>query len=255
VLTVGSQDSGGFRNHTVRTYLTVAAQAGLALENLKLLAQIREAAVVEERARLARDLHDSVTQSVFSLGMMARAAQAQYARGLPSVADTLDKIGVLAGEALVEMRALLFELRPTALAEGGLRAALEQLIVSFKARTGTEVRFAAGADARPLHDVEVAIFRIVQEALANAAKHAQATEVTIAMAEADGRLTVTVADNGAGFDPAAPVTASADGRSGGLGLRSMRERAAAAGLALDITSAPGQGTTVTIVAPLSSAEG
>ena len=253
VLTVGSPDSGGFRGHTVRTYLTVAAQVGLALQNLRLLTQIREAAVVEERARLARDLHDSVTQSVFSLGMMARAAQAQYARGLPTVADTLEKIGALAGEALVEMRALLFELRPTALAEGGLRAALEQLAVSFKARTGTEVQFTAETDARPLHDVEIAIFRIVQEALANAANHAQATEVAISMSETSGRLTVSVSDNGAGFDPTAPVIASTDGRSGGLGLRSMRERAVATGLALDISSAPGQGTTITMVAPVSGA--
>jgi signal transduction histidine kinase len=253
VLTVASADDSGFRRHTVRTYLVVAAQVGLALENLTHLEQAREAAVLEERSRLARDLHDSVTQSVFSLGMMARAAQAQYARGMPTVADTLDKIGALAGEALAEMRALLFELRPVALAEGGLRAALEQLAVSFRARTAIAVGFTAATDARPSPDAEMAIFRIVQEALGNAAKHAQATEVKVAMTEQEDRLLVTVADNGVGFDPSAPVAATADGRSGGLGLRSMRERAAAAGLALDLTSAPGAGTTVTIVAPLPAA--
>jgi signal transduction histidine kinase len=248
-LMVESWAEEGLRRATMRSYLTAAAQAGVALENLRLLEQIREAAVVEERARLARDLHDSVTQSIFSLGMLARAAQTQHARGHPGLATSLEKIGSLAGEALSEMRALLVELRPSALATGGLTPAIEQLVASFRARTDMSVICAGAASVRLAQDAETAIFRIVQEALGNAVKHAEATEVCVTLADTPARLTVTVADNGKGFDPAMPVVPSEDGRRGGMGLRSMRERATAAGLVLDVASEPGAGTVVTLSAP------
>lgn len=224
----------------------LADQAALAIEHTRLLRRGREAAVLEERARLARDLHDSASQTVFSIGMLVRAAQAQHERGVGRLDETLDRIGTLAQDALFEMRSLLVELHPTALSEMGLAPALERLIAAMHVRGDLIVRFEAAATRRPRAEVELALFRIVQEALANVAKHARATEATVALAERDGTLALTIVDNGLGFafDPAAPEA------GGGMGLRSMRERAAAAGITLDVASSPGAGTTISAIAPL-----
>ncbi len=227
----------------------LADQAALAIEHARLVARGQQAAVIEERARLARDLHDSVTQSIFSVGMLARAARTQHERGSDRLGTTLDRIGVLAQEALIEMRTLLVELQPATLTDEGLRTALERLVASMRVRTDLELRFEALSDARLRPEEELAIFRIAQEALANAVKHARATRVTVTLAEAGGRLVARVADNGVGFRAGQPTPASAGGEGGGLGLRSMRERASATGLALDVVSAPGEGTTVTVTAP------
>jgi PAS domain S-box-containing protein len=226
----------------------LADQATLAIEHARLAQRDRETAVLEERARLARDLHDSVTQSIFSLGMLTGAAQAQYERGAPSLGPTLVRVGQVAKEALAEMRALLVTLRPVALDEDGLAGALEKLAASFQTRSGLAITFHARTDGRLGPEVETAIYRIVQETLANIAKHAQASEASVTLAERDGLFIVTVTDNGRGFDPAAPAEVSSDGRRGGMGLRSMRERAAAAGIALEITSAPDAGATITLTA-------
>ena len=228
----------------------LADQAALAIEQARLLQRSREAAGLEERARLARDLHDSVTQTVAGLGMLAQAAQVQHARGLPALSGTLERIGTLAKEALAETRALLFELRPAALAEEGLAGALAKLVAAVQVRVDLPISYAGTATTRLSPETELAIFRIVQEALANACKYARATAITVTVAEADGQLTVTVADDGVGFDPAAPVAPSADARWGGMGLRAMRERAAAAGLALRVDSAAGFGTRISVAAPL-----
>lgn len=222
----------------------LADQAALAIRQARLARRGQEAAVLEERARLARDLHDSVTQSVFSLGMLARAAQTQYTRGVPALGGTLDRIGTLSQDALSEMRALLFELRPTALAEEGLGVALERLVAALRARTETAIEFVRSTEARPAPDAELALFRIAQEAIGNAIKHAGATRITAALAHIDERLLLTVRDDGRGFDPAAPYVEPQGGQSGGMGLRSMRERAASAGVKLSIASTPGAGTTV-----------
>lgn len=228
----------------------LADQAALAIEHARLLRRGRDAAALEERARLARELHDSVTQSLFSLTMLARAAQTQLERGSDRLHSTLGRVGDLAQEALVEMRSLLFELHPASLAEEGIARAPDRLVAAMGVRSDLSVTYTAGTDARPGPEAELAIFRIVQEALANAAKHARATQVTVTVAEQDDQIVVTVADDGTGFDVGAPVQGSADGASGGLGLRSMRERAAAAGLMLDVRSAPGDGATVEVTASL-----
>jgi signal transduction histidine kinase len=222
----------------------LADQAALAIEHARLQRRGREAAVLEERARLARELHDSVTQSVFSLGMLAQAARAQHTRAPERLGPTLDRIGALAQEALIEMRSLLFELQPAALAEQGLATALDRLVAAMRLRGDLTIACTAATDVRLDADVELALFRIAQESLANVIKHARASEVAVTLTEADGRLILTVADDGVGFDPGAPATGSSAGAHGGMGLRSMRERAAAAGITLDVRSAPGTGTVV-----------
>ena len=252
ILWVGDVVARPFAPEDVALVEALADQAALAIEHARLERRSRDAAVLEERARLARDLHDSVTQTVFSLSMLARAAQTQHARSAGALGATLERIGTLAQEALTEMRALLFELRPSALAEEGLAAALEKLVASYRARMDAPLVYTYTGEAavRLPEETETAIFRIVQEALGNAVKHARATQVALTLAAADGRLTVTVVDNGTGFDPGAPPAAAPDGRSGGMGMRTMRERAAAAGLTLRVASTPGAGTTVTVAVPL-----
>ncbi|MGE0539265.1 MAG: GAF domain-containing protein [Dehalococcoidia bacterium] len=230
----------------------LADQAALAIEHARLLRRGQEAAVLEERARLARDLHDSVTQSVFSIGMLAQAARMQHTRAPERLAPTLDRISALAQEALIEMRSLLFELQPAALTEQGLASAIERLVTAMRLRGDLAITFTAESDIRLHPDTELALFRIAQESLANVIKHARANEVTISITTPGNRLILNVFDNGVGFDPTTPITASPDGIRGGMGLRSMRERAVKAGIALDIRSAPGTGSTVEAIVDLYS---
>jgi GAF domain-containing protein/two-component sensor histidine kinase len=250
VLWVNDTKPRPFKGEDVLLVQALADQAALAIEHARLVQRGQDAAVLEERTRLARDLHDSVTQSVFSLGMMARAAQTQHSRGSDRLGATLDRIATLSQEALREMRALLFELQPTGLADDGLGPALRKLADAMRTRLELDVAFEGDTDLRLAPEVETAIFRIVQEALANAAKHAQATSIAVTIDEVPGHLRVAVRDNGVGFDPRAPVVARSDGSQGGMGMRTMRERAAAAGLSLRIRSRRGRGTTVLVEAPL-----
>jgi signal transduction histidine kinase len=230
--------------------VAIADQAAVAIDNARLFVEAQDKAVLEERARLAHDLHDSATQTVFSLGMLGRAAQEQHERGSARLGDTLDRVATLAQEALVEMRALLFELRPDVQLEQGLDVALTRLADTSRSRMGMSVEYMGEPVPRLRDAAETAIFRIAQEALGNAGKHAQASEVGVRLSVEDGHLRVKIRDNGVGFDPAAPVMPSPDGTRGGQGLRSMQERAEAAGLSLRVESAPGAGTTVLVEAPL-----
>jgi GAF domain-containing protein/two-component sensor histidine kinase len=250
VLWVNDTRPRTFQPEDVALVQALADQAALAIDHARLVQRGQDAAVIEERTRLARDLHDSVTQSVFSLGMMARAAQTQHARGSDQLGATLGRIADLSQDALREMRALLFELQPTGLADDGLGPALRKLADAVRLRLDLRVTFKGDTSMRLAPETETAIFRIVQEALANAAKHAKATRIVITIDQSDSHLRFTVRDNGTGFDPNAPVIESADGRQGGMGMRTMRERAAATGLNLRIRSRPGRGTSVIVDAPI-----
>jgi signal transduction histidine kinase len=232
-------------------FLTAAADlAAVAVENARLVGQAEANAGLMERQRLARELHDSVSQALFSMTLHARAAERHL------VAAGLDPDGAAAGEvarlreltqgALAEMRALIFELRPGALAEEGLSAALAKQAAALSAREQVRVEVDAPSERVPLPpDVEEHVYRLALEALNNAVKHAQPRSLRIRISLTDGSrdLTVTVTDDGAGFDPAVS-------RPGHLGLRTMRERAAAVGGRLDVESAPGSGTRVTVTVPL-----
>jgi signal transduction histidine kinase len=250
VLWVNDVRPRSFRLEDVALAQALADQAALAIDHARLVQRSQDAAVLEERTRLARDLHDSVTQSVFSLGMMARAAQVQHDRGSDRLGGTLERIAALSQDALKEMRALLFELQPTGLSEEGLAVSLERLAEAFRSRMELQVSYQGNSTTRLPSEMETAIFRIVQEALANAAKHSHAGTIAISLDETPDRLRVVVRDDGVGFDLGAPVVESPDGRRGGMGMRTMRERASAAGLEFGIRSRPGQGTSVMVDAPL-----
>lgn len=218
-----------------------ADQAALAIENARLHEQVREAAVMEERARLARELHDSVTQALFSMTLLAEAGQ-RLARSedLDRVQAYLGRLGETSQQSLKEMRLLVYELRPLALETEGLVGALQQRLDAVEARAGVEARLLVEGEVEVPAAIEEDLYRIAEQALNNALKHASATSVT-ARIHCDGeRVTLEVIDNGRGFDPEAIKD------RGGQGLVSMRERAAEIGGVLTVLSTPGQGTSIRV---------
>lgn len=203
-------------------------------------------AALEERQRLARELHDSVSQALYGIALGARTAQTQLERDPARLGEPLEYILSLAEAGLSEMRALIFELRPESLQTEGLVAALTKQSDALRARHKLDVvtRFDPEPDI-PLEAKE-ALYRIAQEAMHNVARHAHATRVELSLLNADGALTLEIRDNGKGFDPAQPYP-------GHLGLKSMPERAAQIGGAFRIESQPGAGTVVTVTVPTQDA--
>ncbi|MDQ6920555.1 MAG: PAS domain-containing sensor histidine kinase [Candidatus Dormibacteraeota bacterium] len=213
-------------------------------EKERLYAQVQRAAALEERQRLARELHDSVSQALYGIGLGSRTALdrlgTEDARGL---AEPLRYVLELADAALAEMRALIFELRPESLEKEGLVAALERRIAATRARDRLDV--AARLDAEPQLSLPAkeAAYRIAQEALQNIVKHAGASRANVELRTEGDSTTLTVEDDGAGFDPSQLFP-------GHLGLRSMRERAEDIGGAFRLESRPGEGTRVSVSFPV-----
>jgi signal transduction histidine kinase len=208
-------------------------------------ARVEELAVLEERNRLARELHDSVTQSLYSLTLFTQAAcELAEAGNLEGTRHRLARIADTAAQALKEMRLLVYELRPMALTDVGLVNALQHRLDAVEGRADVQVHLLVDEedDVELPAPIEEELYRIAQEALNNALKHAHAKSVTVRIvAPADGqRLQFEVSDDGCGFD----LDAVKD--KGGLGLTSIRERADRLGAELSVTSAPGQGTQVRI---------
>ncbi len=200
-----------------------------------------------ERQRIARDLHDSVSQSLFSTTLHVRTAQ--HALELEEldtdgpVGEELSEIGQLTRGALAEMRALIFELQPGALAEEGLVAAIGKQASALSAREGLAIEVDGPADRLPISaEVEEQLYRLGQEALANVVKHARAHSATVRIAATDDTVSIEVSDDGRGFDPAAVGPDH-------FGLRSMRGRVADLGGRLEITSTPGRGTALRVEVP------
>ena len=196
----------------------------------------------EERRRLARDLHDEVNQALTAILLRLEALSQDSP---PDRVDEVAELKRLVNQAMEELLNLARQLRPTALDDHGLMPAIETQLKRFSARTGIEVRVSTDGEPDTLpEDVQTAVYRILQEALANVGRHAGATAVAVEMEVGDERLELRIRDDGAGFDPASVGRDSIDGPGAGLGLSGMAERARLAGGELDIRSAPGGGTTV-----------
>jgi signal transduction histidine kinase len=230
-----------FHREDQRLIEMLAAHAAVAIENARLLERSRELSIVEERNRLARDLHDSVSQTLFGLVMSAEAAATMLERDGAAARTQVARLGELAQGALEELRGLIFELRPPSLEEEGLAATLRKHVDMLERvhERAIELRITGSPRAAP--EVEGEVLRIAQEALNNALRHAAAERIEARIQAREDRLILTVADDGVGFDPAAPGL-----RARRLGLTSMEERAAALGGTLAIVSRPGEGTTVTL---------
>jgi len=215
----------------------VADQAAVALENARLFAEARGKAALEERQRLARELHDSVSQALYGIALGARTARKLLHQNPQLVADPLDYVLSLADAGLAEMRALIFELRPESLETEGLVAALEKQAAALRARHEIEVTTSLCDEPGAPPEVKETVYRIAQEALHNTVKHARANSVGLELVCNEGSLSLEVSDDGVGFD--------SDGEfPGHLGLRSMRERAQRVGGTLTIETSPGGGTRI-----------
>ena len=206
--------------------------------------QAEELAVAQERNRLARELHDSVAQTLYGLTLQAEAAARKLAVGQTDrVAADLRYLAHSARESLQETRLLIFELRPPILDEVGLAGALRARLDTVERRSGLVCDFTVEAVDALSSDVETGLYRIGQEALNNVLRHANAANVTVALRQNAGRVRLEIVDDGAGFDPGAA-------RNQGYGLQSMRERAAQLGGTLVLQSAPGQGARVIVEVPV-----
>jgi two-component system sensor histidine kinase UhpB len=209
--------------------------------------QLAMRAQEEERRRLARDLHDEVNQALTAILLRLEAlAQETPPERTPEVVE----LKRLVNQAMDELLNLARQLRPSALDDHGLRAALETQLKRFSARTGVEARLETAGDPDSLADVvQTAIYRVAQEALTNVTRHAGATVVELVVAEDDRGVELRVSDDGRGFDPAVlpHVKSLTPGR--GLGLIGMAERARLIGGELDVRSAPGGGTTIALRVP------
>ncbi len=206
--------------------------------------QLAMRAQEEERRRLARDLHDEVNQALTAilLRLEALAQESPPERG-PEVAE----LKRLVNQAMEELLNLARQLRPSALDDHGLLPAVEAQLKRFSARTGIEVRLQATGDPNELPEVlQTAIYRVAQEALTNVGRHAGATVVEVDLEAAGGEAELRIRDDGAGFDPGAIPRAGTQGPGAGLGLSGMAERARLVGGDLDVRSAPGGGTSVTL---------
>jgi len=217
----------------------LAAHAATTIENARLYERSRELSIVEERNRLARELHDSVSQKLFGLVLSAEAAGTLLDRDPGEARAELDRLRTLAQEVMEELRSLVFELRPPALESEGLATALRKHVDVLRRVYRREIHLELTGTPRRVPELEREVFRVAQEALQNALRHADATRLDVELAANDGRLLLTVRDDGVGFDPQA-----AGVRSRRLGLTSMEERAEALGGTLSIESRPGEGTTV-----------
>ncbi len=215
-------------------------QAAIAIENAQLYSQAQELAAVEARSRIAHDLHDAVSQTLWSASLIADGLPAVWENDPNEGRQNLETLRQMTRAALAEMRALLLELRPAALAEVAFSELLRQLIQAFMGRTRIPVSLTA-ADRRMLPpDVQTTLYRMAQEALNNIARHAAASQVEVDFRTEAGMVELRVHDNGIGFDRDSIPP-------GHLGISIMHERAESIGASLTIESQVGHGTTVTII--------
>ena len=218
----------------------IGQQTGVAVENARLYEQAEETAVAAERNRLARDLHDAVTQTLFSASLIADVLPRLWDRRPEEGRQRLEELRQLTRGALAEMRTLLIELRPAALEEAPLANLLRQLGEATTGRARLPVTLEVdGVCDLPL-EVKVALYRMAQEALNNVFKHANASQVTMALRCALDCTELVIRDDGRGFDPA-------QARHDHLGLGIMRERAQAVGAELTVASVVGQGTQISVI--------
>jgi len=241
MLILGHRQPDSFDRKTMALAQAFANQVAVAIVNSQIYEQAGEVATLEERTRLARDLHDSATQSLYSATLFSEAGKELAAAGdLESAEYYLSRVGEVVHQALKDLRLLVFQLRPPELDKEGLVGALQRRLDAVEKRAGMEARLISD-ELPPLRDgVTDGLYRIAQEALNNTLKHAEANAVTVTLRSDSESVTLEVVDDGQGFD------LEAARNSGGMGLVSMGERAAQLGGELSIESTLNQGTRVAV---------
>lgn len=221
----------------------VADHVSIAVENARLRSRAEAAIVIEERQRLARELHDSISQLLYSQLLFSQAGRRAYENGeldlLPLYLNRLDEV---AEQAFKEMRLMIYSLRPQLLESVGLVGALQHRLATVERRTGLDAELHARPDLKLPAAIEDSLFRIAQEALNNTLKHASATAVDVWIEEKDTQVVLSITDNGKGFER--------DRAMEGMGLAGMSERARQFGGQLTVTALPGQGTTIRVEIPM-----
>jgi len=217
-----------------------AAQTATAIQNAQLYQQAQAAAAIEERQRLARDLHDAVSQTLFASTTIAEALPRLWERDPHKSLERLAKVVTLNQSAMAEMRTLLLELRPETILKTDMQMLLNQLVTAAKGRTtiGADLQIDA-TDLTLPPDVHVAFYRIAQESINNILKHSHATHFSLHLDETPTQVRLSISDNGQGFNTSRSFA--------GIGLRSLQERANSIGASLHMTSEPGQGTAVDLL--------
>jgi signal transduction histidine kinase len=234
-----------FTEEDQETIEVLAAHAAIAIENTRLNERSRELSIVEERNRLARELHDSVTQTLFSMSLTAEAALQQIDRDPSAARDAVESLRDRAAEAVQQMRSLIFELRPPDLEADGLAGTLRKHVEVVQRVSPTRIELDTSGYTGQDFEIERELFRIAQEALNNATKHSGAESVVVTLSAVDGLVRLEVVDSGVGFDPGDPGI-----RSRRLGITSMEERAEELGGTLSIESRPGSPTRVVAEVPV-----
>lgn len=228
-----------FTAHHADLALSVANQAAIAMINTELYGQAQTLAVLEERQRLARNLHDAVNQSLFTAGLIAEVLPRLWERDQDEARRSLEDLRRLTRGAQAEMRVLLAELRPSTLTDSNLGDLLRLLGNALTGRTNIPVTVTITGEYILASDVQVAFYRVCQEALHNVAKHAKANQVEINLQQDGAVIELTIRDDGRGFDPKQTF-------SGHYGLSMMRERAESVGALFSVTSQPNHGTEIMI---------
>ncbi len=222
-----------------------ADQAAMIIEHVRLQQQAEQLAVLEERQRLARELHDSVTQALYSVTLYADAARMAFsAKKWDALEANLLEVRNMAREAMYDMRLLVFELRPFMLETEGLVPVLRARLAAVEDRAGLKSEVLVDGERRLPIVIEEELYRIVQEGLNNVVKHAAAKHVRIRITYDENNVSLEMIDDGLGFD-----TRMAD-QSGGFGLQGIRERVQRLGGSLDIESAPGKGARLSVKVPI-----
>ncbi len=232
-------DPRHFTDDEIALAATFGDQAALAIENARLRTQAEAAAVTAERYRLARDLHDAVTQTLFSASLIAEVMPKVWEQHPEQGKRSLEELRLLTRGALAEMRTLLLELRPTALIETKFGTLLRHLSDAMASRTRVPINLTIIEDCVLPPDIQISLYRIAQESLNNMAKHANASQATVNLNCNSRQVVLRIADNGSGFNPAKI-------KPGHLGLNIMRERAKTIGADLIIKSKPDEGTEITV---------
>ncbi|WP_405143542.1 GAF domain-containing sensor histidine kinase [Sphaerisporangium sp. NBC_01403] len=233
---------GGFTQEDQDLLTLFAAHAAIALTNARLYERSRELTIVEERTRMARELHDAVTQKLFSLRLTAQATASLVTSDPQRAMAEIERVQRLAGEALAELRAVIVELRPAELDRHGLAETLRKHVTLLDRLYPVTITFASAPSGDLPPATEVAVLRVAQEALHNALRHANASSIEVCLQAEGSRLTLEVRDDGDGFEVETPAFR-------GLGLVSMRDRAEAAGGSLLVSSEQGAGTVVRLEVP------
>jgi nitrate/nitrite-specific signal transduction histidine kinase len=235
VLNLCSDSQRAFKPEELEMLKAIGNHIGIGIENARLYKQAEHSAALAERNRLARDLHDAVSQTLFSASMIAEVLPRIWERDPQEGRRDLEQLRLLTRGALAEMRTLLLELRPAALADSDLGDLIRQLAESITGRTELAVHLELGLEGVLPLEVKVALYRICQEALNNVIKHAEASGVSISLYADPQEAELCIADDGAGFDPEIRLP-------GHLGLGIIQERAASIGASLAWESHPGSGT-------------